>query len=131
MYIFFILLLFLTLVAADEYQLTFVNKADNSDGLLPNVVKLAIYQEWPTNPELVSVAWKKGSAAYEQIAVIEWDYNFNAMLINYTDKGGVGVFYNDNFKSLPADITDVFEVLDDEVSYCCYFLRISFIFVNK
>jgi len=127
-YNFFTFLLLLTLVAADDYQLTFVNNADTSDGLLPNVVTLAIYQEWPTTPELVSVAWKKGSAIFNQFTEIGWSYTFNAMLTNYTDKGESGVFYN--YDSLPADITDVFEVLDDEVSYCCYFLRISFIFVN-
>src|SRR2546421_4683472 len=113
-FIFFTLLLFLTLVAADEYQLTFINSARSP------VVALCIYQSWPnTAPGLVSVAWKKGSAAYQQVAKITWNYKFNAILSNYHDDGNVGVF--SNMQSLSANITDIFEVIDNEVSYCCYY----------
>ena len=110
-YIFYTLLLLLTFVAADKYQLTFINDVGPSDNLY---LTLAIYQDYPNQtPDQISVAWKKTSAAYQQIARIRWDITYSAMLINYPDTGGVDA----TSQTIPANMKDVFEVVDDQVSY--------------
>jgi len=113
---FFTLLLFLALVAADEYQLTFNNKADTNSSGLPTVVTIAVYQVYPNmTPEQISVAWKKASAAYNQTTQIRWDINYSTVLSDYSDIGNIGVYTST--QQISANLKDVFQVIDDQVSY--------------
>lgn len=105
----------------DSYQLTFKNEADSKNFNLPSVVTLAVYQAYPDTPELVTVAWKRGSASYGQVTNIRWKYKFNAILSDYYDGTGVGVYSSS--QKLDAKIKDVFEVIDNKVSYLLLILK--------
>jgi hypothetical protein len=91
-----------------RYTVTFKNETTQ-----PSVVQFAVYQEYPELPGLQSVAWKKAGAYMGGQASVEWTITYDAVLSNYNDEGGIGVYSSS--QTVGAQLKDQFSVTDESV----------------
>ncbi|CAB4435230.1 unnamed protein product [Rhizophagus irregularis] len=91
---------------ATKYFVTFKNESTQ-----PSVVQFCVYQQYPDLPGLKSVAWKKAGAYMGGQATVEWVITYSAVLSNYNDEGGIGIYASS--QSVGADFKDQFDITDE------------------
>lgn len=93
---------------ATKYFVTFKNETSQ-----PSVVQFCVYQEYPELPGLKSVAWKKAGAYMGGQATVEWVITYAAVLSNYNDEGGIGIYSSS--QTVEAQFKDQFDITDETV----------------
>jgi len=91
-----------------QYFVTFKNLSQQN-----KVIHFAIYQQYPSLPGLKQVAWKKAGVYKNGQATVGWSTTYNAVLSNYHDEFGTGVFSNSQIP--PANFKDQFGITDMDV----------------